>query len=68
MQQRQHQRRDRSEDRADVGDQLHHPVEDAKRKRVLAPVREDPEHPEHVQRDARVEAPMITLNRSCPPT
>ncbi len=49
--QSQDQRRDRSQDRPDVGDQLHHPIEDTERERVLAPVREDAEHAEQVQRD-----------------
>ena len=46
-------RRYRPEDRADVGDQLHHAVEHRERHRVLLPVGEDPEHAEDVQRQAR---------------
>ena len=50
--QRHDHRGERAEDRADVGDELHHPVEHPERERVLAPVGEDPDQPEHIQRQA----------------
>ena len=51
--QRDQDRRQRAQKRADVGNQLHETEEHAERNRVRAPVGKDPEHAEQVQRDAR---------------
>ena len=54
--QRHEHRRQRAEDRADVGHELHHAVEHPERDRVLAAVGEDPDHAEQVQRETHRDA------------
>ena len=56
VEQRDQDRRHRPDDRPDVGDELHQPIEGAEEDRVVLAVGEDPEHPEDPQRDRRARA------------